>query len=56
MLIRTSILFLLPTLANAWTFTPSPICTLDHAEPGVAVKLTYDHATKVYAIAVDLLP
>ncbi|WP_299152297.1 hypothetical protein [uncultured Tateyamaria sp.] len=47
---RFFIVFLLPTLAHAWTFTPSPICTLDHIEPGVEVKLTYDHATKTYAI------
>ncbi|MEO0401927.1 MAG: hypothetical protein AAF214_06090 [Pseudomonadota bacterium] len=35
----------------AWDFTPTPVCTLDHEEPGVSVKLTYDHATALYAIA-----
>lgn len=50
---RSLIALLLTALpATAWEFTPNPICTLDHAEPGTTVKLTYDHATALYAIAV----
>ena len=38
--------------AHAWEFTPTPICTLSHAEAHAEVKVTYDHATTLYAIAV----
>jgi hypothetical protein len=40
--------------AHAWDFTPTPLCTLTHTEPEAAIKLTYDHATAVYTIAVTL--
>lgn len=50
---RSLIALILTTLpAHAWEFTPTPICTLTHAEPGIAVKLTYDHGAALYAIAV----
>lgn len=50
---RFFIVFLFAALpAAAWEFTPNPICTLDHAEAEVSVKLTYDHSTRLYAIAV----
>lgn len=38
--------------AHAWEFTPTPVCTLAHAEATSEVTLTYDHATSLYAIAV----
>ena len=41
----------LATQAQAWEFTPAPICTLSHAEEGTEVRVTYDHATRLYAIA-----
>ncbi|WP_415922021.1 hypothetical protein [Tateyamaria sp. SN6-1] len=36
----------------AWEFTPTPRCTLFHAEEGAEVAVTYDHATALYAISV----
>ena len=45
-------LALLTTPAHAWEFTPTPICTLTHSEASADVKLTYDHATGLYAIGV----
>ncbi len=50
---RIFIAFLLSALpASAWEFTPNPICTLNHVEADVSVKLTYDHSTRIYAIGV----
>jgi hypothetical protein len=50
---RSLIALLLTALpATAWEFTPNPVCTLDHAQADVAVKLTYDHTTQIYAIAI----
>lgn len=45
-------LLLLSSPAHAWDFTPTPICTLTHAEAGTDVAVTYDHSTQLYAIAV----
>ena len=45
------VLLLLTTPAHAWEFSPTPICTLTHSEAAMDVKLTYDHATGLYAIA-----
>ena len=36
--------------ASAWEFSPLPICTLDHVEDDLAVRVTYDPATELYAI------
>lgn len=41
----------LATPALAWEFTPSPICTLTHAEDSAEVTVTFDHTTQLYAIA-----
>jgi hypothetical protein len=41
-------LLLLTSPASAWEFSPSPICTLRHAQPDIAVEVTYDGA--LYAI------
>ena len=49
---RILTLLLLATPAHAWDFTPTPICTLSHAEAAADVTVTYDHATRLYAIAV----
>ena len=38
--------------AYAWDFTPTPICTLSHAEAAAEVIVTYDHNSSLYAIAV----
>lgn len=38
--------------AYAWDFTPTPICTLSHAEAAADVQVTYDHSTSLYAISV----
>ena len=45
-------LALLCTPAHAWEFSSTPICTLSHVEAGSEVTVTYDHATRLYAIAV----
>ena len=45
-------LTLLASPAHAWEFSPSPICTLSHTEAGTEVKVTYDHGTQLYAIAI----
>ena len=37
---------------QAWEFSPTPVCTITHAEGGAQVDLTFDHATALYAIAV----
>lgn len=42
---------LLALPARAWEFSPTPVCTLDHSEPGLAAQVTYDHATQLYAIS-----
>lgn len=51
-MIRALALLLLAAPAHAWEFSPTPICTLSHAEGGADVEVTYDHATSLYAIAV----
>ncbi|MEX0309027.1 MAG: hypothetical protein AB3N17_02155 [Tateyamaria sp.] len=45
-------LTLFATQAQAWEFAPTPICTLTHVEDAASVTVTYDHATRLYAIAV----
>ena len=50
---RIFIVLLLTALpASAWEFTSDPICRLDHTEADVSVKLTFDHSSGLYAIAV----
>lgn len=44
-------LFLLASPAAAWKFTANPICTLSHATPDAALRVTYDPRGPVYAIA-----
>lgn len=46
-------LLISPAPLLAWDFAPSPICTLSHSEGGSDVTVTYDHGTKLYAIAVS---
>lgn len=43
-------LALLAAPATAWEFTPTPICTLDHATDDADVTVTYDPGTQEYAI------
>ncbi|MEM7490850.1 MAG: excinuclease ABC subunit B [Pseudomonadota bacterium] len=43
-------LCLLAAPAGAWTFTPVPICTLDHAGPEGSAQVTFDPATGLYTI------
>mmetsp|Transcript_29475 Transcript_29475/g.57763 ORF Transcript_29475/g.57763 Transcript_29475/m.57763 type:complete len:140 (+) Transcript_29475:3716-4135(+) len=38
--------------AHAWQFTPKPICMLTHSEADTNVAVTYDHATRLYAISI----
>ncbi|MEM1064468.1 MAG: excinuclease ABC subunit B [Pseudomonadota bacterium] len=41
------------TPAAAWEFSPTPVCTLSHAEPGARLDVTYDvRAEEPYAITV----
>lgn len=45
------LLLLLPTTALGWEAgTDGPLCTLEHAEPGAEVRLTYDPAGPTYTI------
>ena len=39
--------------AAAWTFTPVPVCTLDHSAPDGTARVTYDPATGLYEIALQ---
>jgi hypothetical protein len=48
------LLVLLPGPLSAWEFTPSPICTLNHADDAVAVVVTYDPAVPEYTISLTL--
>ena len=45
-------LLLLTSPAQAWEFSPVPICTLTHSEDTAEVKVTFDHSTALYAISV----
>jgi len=40
------------TSANAWEFSPSPICTLTHSEQDIDLVLTFDPSIPEYAITV----
>ncbi|MEO0744032.1 MAG: hypothetical protein AAFY49_01670 [Pseudomonadota bacterium] len=51
-MMRVATLLLLAAPAHAWEFSPTPICTLTHAEGTADMTVTYDHATQLYAIAV----
>ena len=44
------ILFVAP--AQAWEFSPTPVCTLSHDEGATRIEVTYDNGTRLYAIAV----
>lgn len=37
----------------AWEFSPSPICTLSHTQPDIAVEVTYDPGTQDYNITLS---
>lgn len=43
-------LLLLPTHAFAWTFSPTPICTLSFAGEDMDVTVTYDASLPEYAL------
>ncbi len=44
-------LLLLATPAQAWDFTPTPVCTLFHDTPDLSIRVTYDPALpQPYAI------
>ena len=43
-----------PGTALGWTFSPLPICTLNHAEAGVEITVTHDPAAGEYAITLTL--
>ncbi|MEM8579056.1 MAG: hypothetical protein AAGF60_14500 [Pseudomonadota bacterium] len=43
---------LLAAPAHAWEFSPTPICTLSYNEAEADVVVTYDPATRLYAIAI----
>lgn len=49
---RSLLALLLATQAHAWDFSPTPICTLSNTEGAAEVEVTYDHATRLYAIAI----
>lgn len=45
-----TVLFLLPAGASAWTFSPDPICTIAETQDGLAVEVTFDPGTGLYAL------
>lgn len=45
------LLCLLAGPAAAWEFSPTPICTITHEEPDLAIRVTYDPARAEYAIS-----
>ncbi|MEL7097291.1 MAG: hypothetical protein AAGM84_00545 [Pseudomonadota bacterium] len=47
-----ALLILAAPAAHAWEFSPSPICTLTHAEDGAEITVTYDHGSQLYAVDV----
>jgi len=47
-------LLLLATPAAAWEFTPTPLCTLTHDTPDVALKITYDPGPPLYTLTLTL--
>jgi len=50
-LIPCLMVFALP--AGAWEFTPTPVCTLEHATDAASVRITYDPSQpEPYAIAI----
>ena len=36
--------------ALAWEFMPNPICTVSHETSEVTFKMTFDHASRLYAL------
>jgi len=47
---------LLPTAAQAWTFTPGPVCRLEHKTPTARIELTYDPSQPLYSVTVTSAP
>ncbi|PTX54788.1 hypothetical protein C8N43_3609 [Litoreibacter ponti] len=43
---------LLPLQAQAWTFTPGPICRLSHATDMAEIELTFDPSAPLYSVTV----
>lgn len=49
------ILALLAVPAQAWEFTPTPVCTLTHATPEASLAVTYDpRLPEPYALTISL--
>ena len=42
----------LPSAAPAWEFSPTPICTLRQEQNGTLVEVTFEHGSRLYAIAI----
>lgn len=41
-------------VAQAWSFSPIPICTVNHTDAGVELTMTYDPRDREYAIKITL--
>ncbi|UWQ16643.1 excinuclease ABC subunit B [Jannaschia sp. M317] len=52
-MLRYLIFLLLPAQAFAWTFTATPICTLQHDDKGIVTTVTFEPASGVYALHLD---
>ena len=48
------VLVLFTSPAQAWEFTPSPVCTLTETTPDATLTVTYDSSLPEYAIAITL--
>ena len=53
-LVVAALIALCASGAQAWEFSPDPICTLSHATDEVEVAVTFDPATGIYAIDLAL--
>ena len=54
MRVLTALFLILAAPAAAWDFSPTPVCTISHDTPEVAVRVTYDPARAEYAIRLTL--
>ncbi|SLN46442.1 hypothetical protein [Pseudooctadecabacter jejudonensis] len=43
-----------PTMGQAWSFSPDPICTLTHQADAAEIAITYDDSLPEYALFITL--
>lgn len=50
LLLTLSLLCALPAPAQAWTFSPLPICTMADTQDGLVIEVTFDPESEIYAL------